>query len=244
MILRRLFCLSSLLLASTMGCCHSMCVCSDPCGAMPTACGTMPTGGRYISGWMNQKIDSWRMRNHGRNYGWNDVGCGCDACGMGCGGEVMSSSCATGNCGGGSIMSGPMNGSPAGCACGQSHSEYAPNVPSATSIPAGAPATAPTPVPAPPSGNEPAPAPASSDTNSTAIPRTLATQPQQVSVEEFHRLPGVIVAGPTSQSSVPSVATSTSASQPMMAAPQLSAVPAAPRVASGAQQVNWIPSKQ
>ena len=232
MILRRLFCLSGLLLASTMGCCHSRCVCSDPCDP----CGGRPTGGgSFVSGWMNHKVDSWRMRNHGRNYGWNDVGCGCDVCGTGFDGEMMSSGCASGNCGG-SMMS----GSPAGCACGQQHSEYAPSVPGMIS----APAAAPTPVPVPPAGNDPAPAPVSSDTNSTAVPRTLATQPQQVSVEEFHRLPGVIVAGPTSQSSVPSVSASASAVQPVMAAPQLSAVPAPPRVASGAQQVNWVPSKQ
>lgn len=233
MILRHLFCLSGLLLASTMGCCHSRCVCSDPCNS----CGGTPTGGGYVSGWMNQKMDSWRMRNHGRNYGWNDVGCGCDACGMGFEGEMLSSGCASGNCGG-SVTS----GSPAGCACGQHHGEYAPSVPGAIA-PSAAPAVAPTPIPVPPAGNDPAPAPVSSDTNSTAIPRAMATQPQQVSVEEFHRLPGVIVAGPTSQSSVPSVAVSASSGQPMMAAPQLSSVSAAPRVASGAQQVNWIPTK-
>ena len=235
--LRHLFCLSSLLLASTMGCCHSRCVSSDPCDP----CGGMPTGGCCASGWMNHKINAWRMRNHGRNYGWNDVGCGCDACSMGFDGEMMSSGCASGNCGG-SMTS----GSPAGCACGQHHGqhhgEYAPSVPGMMA-PSAAPAVAPSPIPVSPSGNESAPAPASSDTNSTAVPRTLATQPQQVSVEEFHRLPGVIVAGPTSQSSVPSVAASASAAQPVMAAPQLSSVPAPPRVASGAQQVNWVPSK-
>ncbi len=241
MILRRLFCLSGLLLASTMGCCHSRCVCSDPCDP----CGGSPTGGRYVSGWMNHKVDSWRMRNYGRNYGWNDVGCGCDVCGMGFDGEMMSSGCASGNCGG--AMS---SGSPTGCACGQHHGEYAPGVPGMMS-PSAAPSVAPNPIPsspspapAPPAGNEAAPAPINSDTTSMAIPRSLATQPQQVSVEEFHRLPGVIVAGPTSQSSVPSVAASASATQPVMAAPQLSAVPTTPRVASGAQQVNWVPSKQ
>ncbi|MBC8113425.1 MAG: hypothetical protein H7062_03545 [Candidatus Saccharimonas sp.] len=179
------------------------------------------------------------MRNHGRNYGWNSVGCGCDACGMGFDGEMMGSGCASGNSGG-SMMS----GSPAGCACGQHHSEYAPSVPGMISAPMAAPAAAPTPVPAPPAGNDPAPAPINSNTNSTAVPRTLATQPQQVSVEEFHRLPGVIVAGPTSQSSVPTFAAAASATQPVMAAPQLSSVPTPPRVASGAQQVNWVPSKQ
>ncbi len=235
--LHRLFCLSSVLLASTMGCCHSRCVCSDPCDPCDP-CGGTSTGGRHISGWMNQKINSWRMRNHGRNYGWNDVGCGCDACRMGFNGDAMSSDCASGNCGG-SMMS----GSPAGCACGQQHTEYAPSLPGMMAPPA-APAVSPTPVPVPPIGTEPAPAPVESGTNSTAIPRTLTTQPQQVSVEEFHRLPGVIVAGPTSQSSVPSLATSSIAAQPVMAAPQLSSVPTAPRVAAGAQQVNWVPSKQ
>ena len=239
--LRRLFCLSSVLLASTMGCCHSRCVCSDPCDP----CGGSPTGGRYVSGWMNHKVHSWRLRNHGRNYGWNDVGCGCDVCSLGFDGDAMSSGCASGNCGG-SMMS----GSPTGCACGQQHTdyaprnEYAPSIPGTITAPTAVPALAPTPVPVPPAGKEPAPAPVGGDTNSTAIPRTLTTQPQQVSVEEFHRLPGVIVAGPTSQSSVPSLAASAIAAQPMMAVPQLSSVPTAPQVASGAQQVNWVPSKQ
>ncbi len=229
--LRHLFCLSGLLLASTVGCCHSRCVCSDPCDP----CGS-PTGGRYVSGWMQGKVDSWRMRNHGRNYGWNDVGCGCDECGMGFDGGMMGSGCASGNCGG--SMS---SGSPGGCACGQHHGEYAPSVPG-TMVPSATPMPLQDMAPKAPPATEPAPAPASSDT--TAIPRALSTQPQQVSVEEFHRLPGVIVSGPTSQSSVPSVAASVSATQPVMAAPQLSSVPAPPRIATGAQQVNWIPSKQ
>lgn len=232
--LRRLFCLSGLLLASAMGCCHSRCVSSDPCDP----CGGSPCGRRYVSSWKNNKVESWRNRNHGRNYGWNDVGCGCDVCGMGFEGEMMSSDCASGNCGG--SMS---SGSPAGCACGQHHGDYAPTM-QGTMTPQAAPVLAPMPAPAPPVGNEAAPAPVNSDPNSsTAIPRSLSTQPQQVSVEEFHRLPGVIVAGPSS-SSVPSVAASASSVQPVMAAPQLSSVPAPPRALPGAQQVNWVPSKQ
>lgn len=234
MILRRLFCLSSLVLVSAMGCCHSRCVCSDPCDP----CGAAPTGGRYVSGWMNNKVASWRMRNHGRNYGWNDVGCGCDACGMGFEGDVIASGCASGNCG-----SPASSSSPTGCACGQHHGEYAPSVPGSLA-PSAAPTAAPTPVPVPPAENNAAPAPVSSDTSSTAVPRALATQPQQVSVEEFHRLPGVIVAGPTPQSSIPSMAASATAAQPVLAAPQLSVVPAPPRAASAAQQVNWVPTKQ
>ena len=233
--LRRLFCLSGLLLSSAMGCCHSsMCVNSDPCDS----CGCSQGGGRYASNSFSRKIDSWRHRNHCRNYGWNDVGCGCDACGMGVEDGMMSSGCASGNCGG--AMS---SGSPTGCACGQHHGEYAPSMPGSM-VPSVAPSAAPTPIPAaPPVGNEPAPAPI--DNPSTAIPRSLSTQPQQVSVEEFQRLPGVIVAGPSaSSSSVPSMAASVGAAQPVMAAPQLSSVPAAPRVLPGAQQVNWVPSKQ
>ena len=229
--LRRLFSLSSLLLASTMGCCHSRCVHTDPCDP----CNGMVSGRRHVSGWMNHKVSSWRMRNHGRNYGWNDVACGCDACGMGFDGDMISSGCGSGGCGGMAV-----GGSPSGCGCGQQHSEYAPSVPGTIPIPPATPAVAPSPVPVPPAGNEPAPAPASSETNSTAIQRA---QVQQVSVEEFQRLPGVIVSGPTLQSAAPSITTAASSAQPLMAVPQLSPIPTAPQTASGAQQLNWVPTK-
>ena len=226
--LRRWVTLSSLLIASTVGCCHSRCVSSDPCGPSPTC-------GRYVSGWMGHKIHSWRTRN----YGW-DSGCGgCDSCGFD--GESIASGCASGGCGG-SMGS----GSPSGCACGQQHSEYAPSVPNQMIAPA-PPSYGPTPSPVavpmdkPPMSNEIAPPPA--DANTT---QRNSAGPQHVSVEEFHRLPGVVVTGSTSQSSsVPNLSSSTNATQPLMAAPQLSSVPAPPRViSSGAQQVNWVPSKK
>jgi hypothetical protein len=235
MILRRLLCLSGLLLACSMGCCRSRCVSSDPCDP----CAGDLNGGRHVSGRMHHRAGSRRMRNHGRNYGWNDVGCGCDLCSGGFDSELMGCGCSSGDCGGTSTF-----GSPSGCGCGQSHSSYAPGVPGAIS-PSAIPAAAPIPVPVPPAGIDPAPMPApiTGDANSMAFPNSLSMQTQQVSVEEFHRLPGVVVSGPTSQSAEPSLAISTSATLPVMVAPQLSSVPATPRIASGTQQVNWVPSK-
>lgn len=243
--LRRWATLSSLLLLSSIGCCHSRCVSSDPCDP----CGPAPTCGRYVSGWMGHKIQSWRMRN----YGW---GCGgCDSCSCGNGGEMFASGCDSGNCASGNCGGAVMGGSPTGCACGQQHSEYAPSVPGVPSQmtapvphsygPTPAPVVAPPQVPMDkaPIDNEVGPPPA--DANTT---RRSSSGPQHVSVEEFHRLPGVVVSGSMSQSaqsSVPSLSSSVNATQPLLAAPQLSSVPAPPRVvSSGAQQVNWVPSKQ
>lgn len=243
--LRRWATLSSLLLLSSIGCCHSRCVSSDPCDP----CGPAPTCGRYVSGWMGHKIQSWRMRN----YGW---GCGgCDSCSCGNGGEMFASGCDSGNCASGNCGGVVMGGSPTGCACGQQHSEYAPSVPGVPSQmtapvphsygPTPAPVVAPPQVPMDkaPIDNEVGPPPA--DANTT---RRSSSGPQHVSVEEFHRLPGVVVSGSMSQSpqsSVPSLSSSVNATQPLLAAPQLSSVPAPPRVvSSGAQQVNWVPSKQ
>lgn len=242
--LRRLACFGGLLLLASVGCCHSrhaQCVSSDPCDP----CGCSSQSGHLHKGWMGQKTDSWRIRKHGRNYGWNDVGCecGCDACGMGMDGIAFDDGFATGGFGG--MVAG---GNSSGCACGQHHSEYAPSVPGSV-VPSATPAPTPMPQqnnvpPTPPTGDA-APAPAIPENNSTAVPRTLPGQVQHVSVEEFHRLPGVITSGPTTQSSVPSLATSASAAQPPLALPALSnvAAPAPARPASAAQQASWVPSK-
>ena len=241
--LRRWATLSSLLLLSSIGCCHSRCVSSDPCDP----CGPAPTCGRYVSGWMGHKVQSWRMRNYGCGCG------GCDSCGFD--GEMIASGCDSGGCASGNCGGQVMSGSPSGCACGQQHqqnSEYAPSVPS--QMPAPVPhiqGPTPAPVVAPPQvpmdkapiDSEIAPPP--TDANTT---RRSSSGPQHVSVEEFHRLPGVVVSGATSQtpqSSVPSLSSSVNATQPVLAAPQLSSVPAPLRVvSSGAQQVNWAPSKK
>ena len=78
----------------------------------------------------------------------------------------------------------------------------------------------------PPAGNEPIPAPGS--TESTTFTRPTSGQIQHVSYDEFQRLPGVVVSGPTTQSSVP-----TMAAQPVPPSPQPSTV----------QQAQWAPSR-
>lgn len=236
--LRHLISLSGLLLASSIGCCHSRCVCSDPCDP----CGNVhASGGSCVSGWMCNKVDAWRMRNHGRNYGWNDMACGCDVCSTCFDGEMIGGGSSCG-CGGGSVMNSVAPSS--GCSCGQSHGAAMPSVPPSVTPWASPQNGSPSPIPMPPTTVEPSPAPAANDASSTSIQFSPPGQPQHVSVEEFQRLPGVIVAGPTAQSSVPTVASSATIPLPASAAPQLSADPVAPRVATGAQQVNWVPTKQ
>lgn len=88
--------------------------------------------------------------------------------------------------------------------------------------------------PAAPRANEPIPAPGSTD--STNFQRPVSGQIQHVSVEEFQRLPGVVVSGPT-QSSVPTMGA------PALVPPALSTVSVPPRPVNTVQQAQWVPSK-
>jgi len=218
--LRPLICLSAMLLTS-VGCCHTQCVSSNPCDP----CGG--GGGCCLTNWLHTKIASCRARNCCQNYSWSDD---CSACSI-CGGN---------NCGmSGSVIDGSVGsyggGGGSSCGCGQSHGSsmnYAPSSPTpAQAVPSN---IQPTPAPnssapMPPANNEPIPAPGSTD--STTFQRPANGQVQHVSVEEFHRLPGVVTSGPT-QSSVPSMGLTTP--------PPLSTVSAPPK-ANTVTQAQWAP---
>ncbi len=218
--LRPLICLSAMLLTS-VGCCHTQCVSSNPCDP----CGG--GGGCCLTNWLHTKIASCRARNCCQNYSWSDD---CSACSI-CGGN---------NCGmSGSVIDGSVGsyggGGGSSCGCGQSHGSsmnYAPSSPTpAQAVPSN---IQPTPAPnssapMPPANNEPIPAPGSTD--STTFQRPANGQVQHVSVEEFHRLPGVVTSGPT-PSSVPSMGLTTP--------PPLSTVSAPPK-ANTVTQAQWAP---
>ena len=218
--LRPLICLSAMLLTS-VGCCHTQCVSSNPCDP----CGG--GGGCCLTNWLHTKISSCRARSCCQNYSWSDD---CSACSI-CGGN---------NCGmSGSVIDGSVGsyggGGGSSCGCGQSHGSsmnYAPSSPTpAQAVPSN---IQPTPAPnssapMPPANNEPIPAPGSTD--STTFQRPANGQVQHVSVEEFHRLPGVVTSGPT-QSSVPSMGLTTP--------PPLSTVSAPPK-ANTVTQAQWAP---
>ncbi len=212
MLLHRLICLSGLMLMSTVGCCHTQCVTNScsPCGGGGGGCGGC------LTGWLQSKIAACRMRSCCQNYSWGD------SCSV-CGGESCGLNGSSGVTYGG-------GGSSCGCSGGQS-SGYAPSsptLPNADPIPVPQPS-----VPMPPRTNEPTPAPASSE--STTFQRPANGQIQHVSVEEFQRLPGVVVSGPTS--SVPTMGT------PTLAAPTLSNVTIPVRSPSEIQQAQWVPAK-
>lgn len=216
--LHRLVCLSSLLVFSALGCCHSQCVSSNPCD--PCA----RSSGCCLSGWFQSKLASCRMRCH--NYSWCDD-CSCGGCSV-CGG----SSCGLT----GDVSYGGSTGS--SCGCGQS-SGYAP---STTTPPNADPAPMPIQsAPIPPRSSEPTPAPAS---ESTTFQRPTNGQMQHVSVEEFQRLPGVVIGGPGS--SVPTMAAPSPAVQtvaaPLTTPPALSNSTLPPRPAD-VQQTQWVPAK-
>lgn len=219
--LHRMICLSGLLLFSTIGCCHTQCVSNDACNP----CGV--GGGCCLTNWFRDKLANCSLRC--RNYSWgNDCcsACGGDSCGAPVGGYD-----------GGMTYGG--GGAAPGCACGQSHSHsqgYAP----ASSAPPGAPIDQP-PVPIPSSGSGPTrsgePIPAPGATDSTTFQSPHRGQVQHVSMEEFHRLPGVVVSGP-GQSSVPTMAAPT-----LLAPPALSNVSVPPAPANSISQAQWVPAK-
>ena len=240
MISRRfVVCISSLLLTFTLGCQHSQCVSSNSCRSG----GCLPIGGSCMSGWMKQKMGSCnaRKRCHRSECGGGDYGC--NSCGMTSGGDMNY---------GGDMMN-PDNiygaasfgGSPGGCGCGQpsgggysgtppgmmSPMESMPNKPTPDSN------FAPQPIPQQSSPTAPSP------DGSASIPHGQSGQPQMVSIEEFHRLPGTTVSGVGSAPPVPSMVNSATSEQPLMVVPQLSSAPAQVQSSGKSHQVNWVPVK-
>lgn len=149
--------------------------------------------------------------------------CGCDSAAHGCAVPV-------GSCGDPAIGCGVPAAAPMGCGCG-AHQGVAPAplpVPPQTQ-PAPVPVPSPNPAPpAPPAEAALQPAPAVSSTTS----RLTTAQPQQVSYEEFQRLPGVIISGP---GAVPTAPAAAAAVSPAPVAP----VPAVATPAAGA----WQPAR-
>jgi len=223
--LRRFAGVCTLLLLTTVGCCHTQCVSSDPCNS----CGCGTGGGCCLTDWCHRQFLSWRMRHNCHNYNW---GCECSgpcpvcggsSCGMGCGGACGSPS----GCGGGA----------AGCGCGQSGSTqgWSGAAPTPTYSPGAAP-TPPAPAPLTVPQSDPPPVPASTDP-ATTFQSPGSGQMQQVSYEEFQRLPGVVVSGSGAPSSVPSMG------QPSLPPPPLSTVSTPPRAGTGVQQAQWVPAR-
>lgn len=222
MSLHRLVCLCGLLMVSSIGCCHPACVSYDgcsPCGGGYTSggcgsCGGCESCGSCFASWLRNKFSCCSRRGACRSYGWSS-----DCCSV-CGGS---------NCGFGSPSGGmsPYGGAPSsGCGCGQSHG-YAPS----TIVPPNEAPPAPVPANSGPSPrtNEPIPAPGATDSTTFQAPGN--GQVQHVSMEEFQRLPGVVVQGPGQAAAAP------------MQAPTLSTISSPPRMNSGVQQAQWVPAK-
>lgn len=240
--LRHVFSLSSLMLIGSIGCCHHrQCVSTDVCNP----CGDIEQHSCECGSKCGKKGSSWKIRTHNRKYGWNDIGCDCGHCesALGYSDIFDGGGCGCSTCGGGEMMSSPPStfAGGSGCACGQHHSEYAPGIPSS---PSPSNSGAPTPVPAPMNSPaaEPSPAPAATE-GSTTFYNRAGSQPQHVSVEEFHRLPGVVTSGPGAGSSVPSLSSvPTSTPQVQASLPPLSTT--APQSTSTAQQASWTAVKR
>lgn len=202
--------LSVVLLVSSVGCCHTQCVSSsacDPCYRASSCC---------LTDWFRSKFSCRTCQN----YSWSDGGC-CDSMGGGC---------ASGTCGMSMDAGMTYGGAPGGSSCGCGRTHYAPATTTpATAIPVPQADPVPTPVPG---TTEPTPAPpATPDT--TQFQRPTTNQVQHVSVEEFHRLPGVVVSGP---SPAP-------AATPTLAPPQLSNVAVPVPARQTVQQAQWVPAR-
>lgn len=173
---------TTVIVATFAGCCGTnACVNScDPCGR------ELAGGGCPLKRLLKHRCDKCHPM---ATYGWEGAGCGT------CQGYPP------GMC---EAPTQAMN-----CSCGQPHH---PAAPAMAPIPGPPPAPATAPAPAPPAYEQgspmapPAPAPKE---ETTAIPASAAaaTAPRQVSYEEFHRLPGVVISGPTPVTPAPPVLT-------------------------------------
>ena len=244
---------ATLMTVSMVGCCCSQCVVTDPCDP----CSAIPAQKSCLSRF-------WSMpRSFG--YSWNNA-CTCGGCQCGnVGGELMDYSYGeTGGCAG-SCAAPAMSSAPtsSGCSCSQSGaystaptsyggSYYPPSTPGSVPSPVGTPQPIPE---VPPSYNLPnAPVPPVSptpDPTTLMIPPPSGQQPQMVSYEEFQRLPGNVISGPGSTSTVPG--NSPSPIQQASAGPQSFVVPPSPTptairaqrsaVTPASQPAVWAPSR-
>lgn len=225
-----------LLVLNLVGCC---CVSPriDECG--PHACDLAGGGGLLAK----------FARSHGAKKK-----CGCGHCGgfnAMYGDAMYGMPYDSGCCGGGGGFDGGMMAggypdmSSPGCGCGGGASmPMAPSIPPtppAQYAPEASPTPAPTPDVPPAETNVPGvPDPA----GAPAAPMTYQPAPaqpgvQNVSVEEFQRLPGTIISGPTTSA----VAAPPAAAAPVMHSPTLTRVPV-PTVANpGVRPANWQPAR-
>ncbi len=208
----KLFAVASLVLtvSSLVGCCSSgACVSScDPCAR------ELANSGNPFKGLFHHKCKK------------------CDPMGMNCGCEpVFATGCATGNCG---SYAAPA----AGCGCG-SYAAHQTMQQAPAPLPQASPMPTPAAVPAVPPAAPTAPAPPNEFNPTTtlrqipqpqryaaapAVAAPVAAAPQQVSYEEFQRLPGVVISAPAPQAvAAPVMQVPVPVQQPVLTAPQPSA---------------------
>jgi hypothetical protein len=192
-------CASLLLVFSSVGCCcMSSCVGScDPCGRELcgggwgggcSSCGGGCGLGGCLTKWFHHRCHKCHPMYAG--YGW-DAYSGC-----GCGGDVSYDGCNT-------------TYAPTGCACGQPHG--APNQMMMPATPPAQMAPAPVPAAADPMGARYAPQRPMQQ--QVAVQPTHQPVPQQVSYEEFQRLPGMMQA-PAAATAAPPTLVPPVAAQP------------------------------
>ncbi len=225
--MKRLFSvLACITLLSSVGCC-CLNSCVNECGPHAS---DLAGGGGCLAKF---------ARSHGARK------CKCQHC-MGYGGMYADpiygmpyggDGCCGGGFDGGMMMGGFPDAGGAGCGCAAGGGAMAPSIPPAPPsnyAPQGSPTPAPMPeandnaIPAPPDG-------AAAGTPMTYQPAPVQPNVQNVSVEEFQRLPGSIISGPTT-TPVPSPATG-----PMTAAPPRPSYPSA--VNPGVRPANWQPAR-
>lgn len=170
-------------------CCPRQYACVNPC--TPDPCEAVIAGCGH-STWFQRKVQHWRAKRAARKCGGFGLG-GSDCCGM----ATPTDDCGCGGAGG--FL---LGGDTGGCSsCGSAASvgaNYMPSAPAASQM-APVPPVPPVTTPAPMSPMTPMPIPEfnSSQRMSTPQSQFAQMQPQQVSYEEFQRLPGVIIQGPT-----------------------------------------------
>ena len=163
-------------------------------------------------------------------------------CGGGCGsyGDVMGGcgDCATGGCSSGSCGA-PMSqgfAAPGGTGCGctspATYSSQYPNMNApSSSIQIPEPSSLPTPAPVPPTSPTSVPPATPSSDSSTMNPPRAMPPVQNVSYEEFQKLPGTVISGPGASTGT-SPGVPSNATMPMTMAPPVAMAPPANSVSS------------
>lgn len=179
-------------------CCQRQYACVNPC--TPDPCESVIAGCGH-STWFQRKVSNWRARRAARKCcGFGLGGSGC------CGAEMATSDCGCGS-GGGFLLGGDSGGCST-CGGGASvGANYVPSAPAATNMAPMPPVPAVT-TPAPAAPMTPMPIPEFNSSQRTMAPQGQFVQgePQHVSYEEFQRLPGVVIQGPSPIGGAPTMA--------------------------------------